>query len=401
MKILYTTARLPYPPLRGDQLVPFSRMRLLARKHEITLLSFVESRQELEWIEELRKHCEQIHVVPLTRWQAYANIPKNIFTSLPLQVAYYDSQLYRRRLTEILARDNFDVIHTILARPANHVVRLSGPVKVCEMIDTLSLTMKRKADAAAGPARWFWRMEERRMRKFEDEICRQFDGVVVVSEVDRQQLRSENVRVVPVGADLAMQPKPSPNGHRIVIFSGNLAYGPNEDAALFLIQGIWPRLRKMLPKAQLKIVGSGPSERVRQAAHPFADVEVTGFVPDLRKYLLEADVAIAPIRSGGAGMHCKALEAMACGTPVVVSSHMTGVPGKPEENFLVANDEYEYVQAVRRLVEDRELATKLGERGKQLISEQYSWERTTEQLETFYEELLSRSVRRVQDAFRN
>ncbi len=48
MNILYTTARFPYPPLRGDRLLPYFRIQQLARKHEITLLSFVEGPEVME-----------------------------------------------------------------------------------------------------------------------------------------------------------------------------------------------------------------------------------------------------------------------------------------------------------------------------------------------------------------
>src|SRR5208283_3443649 len=101
------------------------------------------------------------------------------------------------------------------------------------------------------------------------------------------------------------------------------------DAAIFLINEIWPQLRKVLPAARLRIVGNSPGPSLLRVARQFPEVEVTGFVPDLRQHLLEADVAIAPIRLGGAGLHCKALEAMACGTPVVVSPMVTGLQGLP------------------------------------------------------------------------
>lgn len=401
MKILYTTARFPYPPLRGDQLVPFCRIQHLARKHEITLLSFVEGPEEMEYVRHLKPHCVEVHTVLLPRWRSYASMPGGAISSLPLQVLYYSSREYQKRLREILAKRKFDVIHTVLSRPANHTIGIGGMVKVCEMIDALSLTMKRQADAAGWPVQWAWRMEAERMRRFEQRICKSFDGVVVVSEVDRQALNAPNVTVVPVGADVSHRPRSSPNGHKVVIFTGNFAYQPNQDAAIFLINEIWPQLRQVLPEARLRIVGNSPGPNLLRVAHQFPEVEVTGFVPDLRQHLLKADVAVAPIRIGGAGMHCKALEAMACGTPVVVSPLVTGIQGLPGEDFLVAADVSEYVQAVRRVLENPGLATALSEKGRRLVAENYSWEKTTERLELLYEELLHRRSQSTNHAHRN
>jgi len=402
MKILYTTARFPYPPLRGDQLVPYFRIQQLARKHEITLLSFVEGPEEMEYVRHLKPHCAEVHTVPLPRWRSYASMPMGALSPLPLQVLYYSSREYQRKLREILASRKFDVIHTVLARPANHTIDVEGVVKVCEMIDAVSLTMKRRADTARGPAQWVWGMEAERMRRFEQRICKSFDGVVVVSEVDRQELNAPNVTVVPVGADVDLRPRAARNGHKVVIFTGNFAYHSNQDAAIFLVNEIWPELRQAIPGARLRIVGNGPGPTLLRAARQFPEVEVTGFVPDLRQHLFEADVAVAPMRLGGGGMHCKAIEAMACGTPLVVSSRVTsGVQGRPGEDFLLATDAPEYVRAVRSIFENPGLATALSEKGKRLVAEKYSWEKTTQRLELLYEELLARRSQSTNHAHRN
>ena len=401
MKILYTTARFPYPPLRGDQLTPYFRIQQLARKHEITLLSFVEGPEEMEYIGQLKPYCVEVHTVPLPRWRSYASMPMGAVSSLPLQVLYYSSREYQRRLQGILAKRQFNVIHTVLARPANHTIGVTSAVKVCEMIDAVSLTMKRRADVARGLAKWVWRMEAERMRRFEQRICKSFDGIVVLSEVDRQELSAPNVTVIPIGTDVSLRPRQSPNGHKVVMFSGNFAYHPNEDAAIFLLSEVWPQLRQALPGMRLRIVGNSPGSSLLRLARQFPDVEVTGFVPDLRQHLLEADVAVAPLRLGGAGLHCKALEAMACGTPVVISPMVTGLQGLPGQDYLVAGSVSEYVQSIRTVLENPGLAKALSENGRRLVVENYSWEKTTQRLESLYDELLQRRAESGNHAHRN
>jgi sugar transferase (PEP-CTERM/EpsH1 system associated) len=400
MKILYTTARFPYPPLRGDQLTPYFRIQHLAQKHEITLLSFVQGPEEMEYVRYLKPHCVEVHTVALPRWRSYASMPMGALSSLPLQVLYYSSREYQRRLQSILAKQKFDVIHTVLARPANHTIGLTSAVKVCELIDAVSLTMKRRSGAARWPLQLGWRMEAERMRRFEQRICKAFDGVIVVSEVDRQELNEPNVTVIPIGTDVSLRPR-SPNGHKVVILTGNFAYHPNQDAATFLISEIWPKLRRDFPGARLRIVGNSPGPNLLGLAREFSDVEVTGFVPDLRQHLLEADVAVAPIRLAGGGIHCKALEAMACGTPVVVSPLVTGIRGLPGGDFLVAGTVPEYVQAIRSVLENPGLAKSLSENGRRLVVENYSWEKTTRRLELLYDELLKRRAQSGNYADRN
>jgi glycosyltransferase involved in cell wall biosynthesis len=172
--------------------------------------------------------------------------------------------------------------------------------------------------------------------------------------------------------------------------TGNFAYHSNEDAAMFLMSEVWPHMRRLHTGMRLRIVGNSPSAGLRSVAERFPDVEVTGFVPDLRQHLLEADIAVAPIRLAGGGTQCKALEAMACGTPVVLSRGITGIQGKPGKDFLVAGDVSEYVDAVRKVLESPGLAQSLSENGRRLVVENYSWEKTTQRLESLYDELLQR-----------
>jgi sugar transferase (PEP-CTERM/EpsH1 system associated) len=403
MRILYTTARFPYPPLRGDQLTPYYRIQQLARNHEITLLSFVEGPEDVEYVRHLKPYCVEVHTVPLPRWRSYANVSQGALNPLPLQVLYYSSREYQEKLQEILAKHKFDVLHTVLSRPANHTIETNGIVKVCEMIDAISLTMKRRSDDASWPMQWLWGMEAERMRRFEQRICKGFDGVVVVSEADRSALNSPNVTVIPIGADVhPTRTRSAPNGDKTLIFTGNFAYHPNEDAAIYLIKEIWPQLQRVLPKTRLRIVGSGPTPILLSTARRYPDVEVTGFVSDLRQHLTDADVAVAPIRLNGGGMHTKALEAMASGTPLVVSSRVArGIKGRPGEHFLVAEGVSEYVEAIRRIFKDPELATALSENGRHLVLDHYSWEKTTQQLETLYEQLLYNRSTLTEDANRN
>jgi len=46
MKILFITARVPYPPNRGDRIRPFYFIKYLSKRHTITVLSFAESEEE-------------------------------------------------------------------------------------------------------------------------------------------------------------------------------------------------------------------------------------------------------------------------------------------------------------------------------------------------------------------
>jgi glycosyltransferase involved in cell wall biosynthesis len=365
------------------------------------LLSFIGHQKELEYLPKLSDYCAEVQTVILPAWRSYLRATAQCYRGLPLQVLYYESDEYRTKLKRLLARDAFDVVHTVLSRGALFTMPLNGPVRVLEMLDALSLNMQRRSEAETGLARWFFQAEAGRMRRFEQMACREFDQVLVLSAVDRDHLGAENVSMIPAGADLPEFSPPPPGKPPSVIFTGNFSYYPNQDAARFLIQEIFPELQKAIPGVRLRIVGANPPLELRRAADGGRCIEVTGYVDDLTAHLRASDVAICPLRTGGTGMHRKVVEAMACGIPVVASSLVTGIEGRPGEDLLYANDVHEYVAAIRSILTGPDLARKLSENGRRLVEQKYSWEGTTLQLERLYTHLLDKNRSGTGHAHRN
>ena len=73
-----------------------------------------------------------------------------------------------------------------------------------------------------------------------------------------------------------------------LVFVGSMDWFPNEDAAVFLLEAVLPRIRAAVPDARLTLVGRDPSERLRAMAAETAGAEVTGTVDDVRPYLEHA-----------------------------------------------------------------------------------------------------------------
>jgi O-antigen biosynthesis protein len=112
-----------------------------------------------------------------------------------------------------------------------------------------------------------------------------------------------------------------------VLFVAGFAHPPNVDAAIWLVQEIWPGIRARVADARLLLIGSHPTDAVRglQAG----DITVTGFVSDaaLRQYYAQARVALVPLRFG-AGVKSKVVEALREGLPLVTTSvGLQGVAG--------------------------------------------------------------------------
>jgi glycosyltransferase involved in cell wall biosynthesis len=156
-----------------------------------------------------------------------------------------------------------------------------------------------------------------------------------------------------------------------------LGYAPNEDAVLYLITQILPRLRAASPNLRLRIVGPGASERLRAKASA-GGAELAGPVQDLSAEYSRARLVVIPLLAGG-GTRIKLLEALAYQRPVV--STTIGAEG------LIADTAPDFAAACLALLDDPARALRLGTNGRALVKEHYSIERLAEKLAAVYRTL--------------
>lgn len=105
-----------------------------------------------------------------------------------------------------------------------------------------------------------------------------------------------------------------------------------------------------------------------------AMVTVNGPVDDMAAQLAASTVAVVPLRSG-TGTRLKILECLAASTPVV--STAVGVEDldlEPDRHYLRAESASEFAVAIRRLVDEPDLAASLADAGLVRVRERHSVE---------------------------
>jgi len=391
MKLLFITPRLPYPPFRGDQSVPFHRMRILSRKHEITLLTLYERDADLEGIEPLSQFCSSIHTVKLPKWKSFKNMALlGPVSRLPLQVLYYQSSEFRQCLNKLLTDKQFDLIHAFMLRLVPLLQNISIPV-VLDLIDSMQLNFSRRVDMARVPKKWVLHEELRRLTSYEKDICNQFDRLIVVSNKDKEYIASSNVDVVPLGIDTErFAPSKVSIENPTIIFSGNMFYGPNVHAVKWFAENCFFRLQEKIPNISFIIAGNGPPPDIRDLGNK-PGITVTGFVESMPEMLNRATLAVAPMQSGS-GMQFKILEAMACGLPVVTNTLGLGdIKAKDGVELLLAETANDFIERIVECVTSAEYAQELGARAREFVLNQHSWEHTTDIVENIYTQVFTKT----------
>jgi glycosyltransferase involved in cell wall biosynthesis len=138
------------------------------------------------------------------------------------------------------------------------------------------------------------------------------------------------------------------------------------------------------------VVGRHPTRAVRRL-NRIGGVRVVGEVKDVRPFLVQADISVAPFRIAR-GLQNKILEAMAAGIPVVATSKATaGLLVKSEEEILVGDTPEEFARQVVRLIQDRALYERIAKKARSRVLESYDWKTVGSQLQMITQRFSSKT----------
>src|SRR6478672_11388008 len=258
MRLLWLKSDVLLPLDTGGKLRTWHLMRQLAAHHDITYLGFETPDQRREHIDGMHEVARHVHVVPRSNprkgsLRFYAGAALHLADPLPYAVGRYRSRAFRRRLWELLRREAFDLIVCDFLVPAVNLPRRLPCPSVLFTHNVEAEIWRRHAETKTGRlSRLLYRMQHHRMLRFEAKTLSRFDGVLAVSDADRDTFArlypgaiKQPVHVVPTGVDTSFfQPAPSRAGARSLVFTGSMDWLPNEDAMLFFCAEVLPLIRR-------------------------------------------------------------------------------------------------------------------------------------------------------------
>lgn len=409
MNILFLTQVLPYPPDAGPKFKTSQVLRYLTRQgHSITLISLVRP-DEFKHIETVRKQVTEFYPIQITRsrlMDLYFLI-RSFLTGRPFLVDR-DAQRELTVLLRLLVDEGqYDFIHadqvtmTQFALPfAKRSTREQNkPGLVFDAHNATWKILDRFVAESKLIKRMFFKIEARRVRRYEAEIVSKFDHILTVSEIDKQSLieavaqSGESVEkvkrkfsVIPITVDTKeMLPVRRSETSLNIFTMGTLHYPPNADGIRWFIHEVFPLVQKAMPGATLSIVGKNPPADFTDLQKAAPEIyTVPGYVPDLTPWFEKAAVLIVPVRIGG-GMRVRILEAFARGMPTVTTTvGLEGIDAIPGEHVLVEDDPERFADAVVRLIGDKELRTRLANNARKLAEQIYDQQVVLQQLDHVY-----------------
>ena len=386
-RILFLTSRFPFPPIGGDKLRTYNFIKHLKKKHQLTIISFIEDEKELNYPHHYNKNITRVITIKLPKYQSYLNCVYGVFTRSPLQIHYYYSSKMKKAIAKELMNNKYDLIIFHLIRMAQYIEEDVSVKNVIDFTDAISLNYHRSKKFQRGWLSGVNFLESKRVQEYELKSISKAYKSIFISKIDAEHLRTENnsekLEIVQNGVDLI---KFSFNSAQYdsnqISFIGNMRTFPNTDAVLYFVKEIFPLIKKIRPKLKFYIVGNEPSRDVLKV-HDGKSIFVTGFVDSVISYIEKSVLVVAPMRVG-AGIQNKILESLAIGTPVVTTS--IGAEGLDSDVLLIANDPQEFSRKILELINNPNLRHDNSINGRKYIEENFNWDFVLKKLDTIIAE---------------
>lgn len=360
----------------------------LSKKHEITLVSNVESPKDDAYLSGVQRLCARFVPVPWKEIRKHSplfflRLIFQMFSVYPVSVLNDTSRRLKQVLETEYHNQKYDVVICDFVQSALNFKHISGTPSILFQHNVESQISKRHFDRSKGLlSKCFWWLQWKKLFFFEQKACKRFDTVIAVSEQDRKTFHTlyglNNVSTIPTGVDIQhFYPQETPVKPSSLVFVGSMDWLPNEDAVNYFVNDMLPFLKQEIPDIHLTIVGRNPSPRLKHMIDAVPEVRLTGWVKDVRPFIAEAALYIIPIRIGG-GTRMKIYEAMAMGK-AILSTHVgaEGLDVVDGENIMLEDDTYKFcLKIVAQLKQDKK-NEKMGQFASNFVRKNCSWPRVS------------------------
>lgn len=398
MNILFLSQRVPYPPNKGDKLRSFNEIKFLSQRHKISLICLTDNEGDLQHRGELEKYCHSIEIVFLPAYHSKIRSLFYIFSKRPFTLSYFYSKQLQSIVHRKLQENTYDLIFIYCSSMAQYVEHVQVIPKVIDFVDVDSEKWAQYTVYAKFPNNYIYQLESNRLKKYEKYIAKTFQHCLLVSEKEVEDFRNLispcfTMTSISNGVESKLfQPSSEQYDPTSLVFTGVMDYFANVEAVLYFSRDILPSIQKAIPDVKFYVVGSKPTEKLRNLAKDHKNIIVTGYVDQVQPYVQKAAVFVAPMIIAR-GVQNKILEAMAVGVPVVTSSlgfeGITAVPGK---DIFVEDHPANFARRVVQLMKDSELREKVSVNARKVIEKNYNWNKNLTKLQKILLDVVKRKT---------
>ncbi len=388
MKTLIVAPFSPYPLVFGGAIRLYHLVKMFSSFSEVTLLAYASWTDDPNVVAHLETICHKAILVADKPETSEKLRVRSLLSSRSFQYHSHFTGHFQQELDLLLRSEQYDCIVCEMTQMAYFSYTQPRALRILDMQNIEHELLLRRASVEPNllkrAALWY---EGQKFRREELALCKDFDLIFTPSDRERDALRRlpgmPPVESLPNSIDpdfFALRPQVS-EGHEIA-FIGTTHVDANRDGLIYFMDEIFPLIERRLPSVQLKLVGGDPPPEIR-AFGSRPNVEVTGYVKDVRTYMARAKALVVPLRSGG-GTRLKILEGLSYGVPTVSTSiGAEGLNLVDGEQILIGDTPQAFADQVYRALTEPALQERLRLAGRQVVEERYSWQAVGRRLQSY------------------
>jgi polysaccharide biosynthesis protein PslH len=299
-------------------------------------------------------------------------------SAVPPVHRFRSSSMLVRKLRALFEKESVAAVWTYKAFCAEMARAAGARAIIVDSDDFEGRMLESKARERSYRRQRLHLMQARTLTRYEHELTSRFPAVVVAKEEDLDLLGHGPASrwVVPNGISMPDQSEARTEHEPVLLFVGALGYAPNSEAVTAFVRDVLPIVRRDVPAARFVVAGRGPTEQPWRDLLSENGVELHESPMHMAPFYQQAAAVVAPLHGGG-GTSIKVLEALAFGkglvsTPVAAR----GIRVEHGVHCLLAASPSEFAASCVRLLRDAEYARLLGARGRAMVADAYSWERS-------------------------
>lgn len=405
MKILQLSKKFPFPLKDGESIAIYQLGKSLTlRGAEVSLLAMNTSKHfyDLKEIPEELSFYKDINTVFVDNKIKIFDAIFNLFSSRSYHIQRFISIEFSAKLIELLKKEKYDIIQleTIYLAPYIDEIRKYSDAKIVLRSHNVEYEIwERISENTKNPVRrQYLKIQSRRLKKFEVNQLSKYDHIIAISSRDEMNLSrvcpNINISTISVGIDVSEEEFQTNFNNKFQFgFIGSLDWMPNLEGITWFLKRVVPKVLIQHKNIQISIAGRNTPSSLYLYSEE--GIKILGEVEDAIKFISNQNVVVVPLFSGS-GMRIKILEAMSLSKVVITTSiGLEGIAAKDGVEVLIAENEDQFVEKIKFVLENPEVIDKIGKAARKLINRDFNSCEIGNKLISIYEKLLVESKNRV------
>jgi glycosyltransferase involved in cell wall biosynthesis len=381
-KIIIITSRFPFPLEKGDKLRLYNQLKHFSKQHEVHLIAINHLAPTKAQLDALQPFCASIETFVIPVYKRLFSLLFRAFSQLPFQVSYFFSSSVKKKIETHIDLVQPDAVYCQLVRTSEYVKEIHGMSKTLDFMDCFSKGFKLKMYAAKNPLmKLLCRIEFKRLVKYERKMLEYFNHLVIISDQDRKAIDHPNknkIEIISNGVDFNIFYPEEIIKKYDLLFSGNMGYQPNIDAAYYAATEILPLVVEKYPNIKMLIAGVNAPQKLKRLQS--ANLDVVEEFDHIRDAFLQSKINLVPVITS-IGLQNKIVQALAMKIPTITTlAGARGINAEYENIVLTGETPRELALHIFTLLSDENENKRLQEDGYKYVTKHFSWEEHSEKL---------------------